>query len=81
MIQTKYQCKICGKEYGKITAGHLKLHGYTREMYMKEFGSEGIQGVNMACLYSSNYNDADSYAIDRHLRIQRKMGAFKRRQP
>lgn len=39
---SKVQCLICGKEFGKITASHLKTHNMTRAEYREKYGQEGL---------------------------------------
>lgn len=33
----RLECKICGKDYKKITASHLKTHNITYDSYLKEY--------------------------------------------
>lgn len=37
-MQEKIVCEICGKEYKRITAGHLSLHRLTVDEYKKKYG-------------------------------------------
>ena len=36
-------CKICGKEFKRLTSSHLKTHDYTMEQYINEFDKEKAQ--------------------------------------
>jgi hypothetical protein len=66
-----FECKVCGRKFGKITASHLKLHNMTRSEYRELYGEEGL--IQIGNLFVKNiYNEIDEYSLLRTLAFKTK---------
>lgn len=70
------RCKVCGKNFGRINASHLKKHGMTTTDYREKYGEEGLI-LNHCLFVKRNYDDFDQYNIEKTIKLtmeQRRLG-------
>ena len=57
------ECKICGKEFGIITASHLKKHEMTVKEYKEKFGTEIVSLETIRAMKRNGSIDWDNIGL------------------